>query len=293
MAPVVHTVGSVMATAPGSGPINSKVGGALPDKTSLKIAAGSEIAFDPYPGGLVLVTEKTDTTIDSLEFVRSGEQVQKRAATMRLDAGRLFFAIAKFKTNVTKFVVTTPDRAVAARAKPEKPAGVDVAGMVEVRGKSLLITVLSGAADLSGPGKGLMEINAGSMFSSDGATSRLLDMVSGKISFFDAAGDLVESRAANAAELLAGRTNFQSALGIAQQAISVGSLDGGMIAAITRTLVQVNSSLASNGLDALTATAVGAAKSGFGGATYQLPGMDGAQTVNPANISGVVRSGER
>ena len=85
------------------------------------------------------------------------------------------------------------------------------------------------------------------------------------------------------------------ALGVAQQAISVAALDVGMFAAITRTLGQVNGYLAANGLQILTTTAVGAttANAGFGGSTYRLPGMDGAQTANPANTSGVVRSGER
>jgi hypothetical protein len=296
MAPVVHKTGTVTATAPGGGVVTSQVGHALPEKSSLKTDPGSEIAFDPFPGAAVLVTEKSETTIERMEFARDGERVSKRAATLRLDAGRLFYSIEKFKPEITKFEVTTPGRVVAVRAKVMKPGGVDLAGMVEIVGKSLIVTVLSGSAEVSGQGAGSITVNAGSVFTDASAGARLVNLVSGNVILFDASGNVLETRAATASELLAGRSDFQTAMAVAEQAIATASLGGDVTAAITQTLVKVNSELALNGLEALTTTAVGTSGTSSrsaGGSVYPSLGMDGGQTANPANISGVVRSGER
>ena len=296
MAPVVHKTGTVTASAPADGAATPQVGHALPMKTSLKIGAASEIAFDPFPGSTVLVTEKSEASIEQMEFDRDGERVRKRAATLRLDAGRLFYSVEKFKPDVTQFKVITPDRVVAARAKVTKPGGADLAGMVEIAGNSLRVTVLTGSAEVSSADGKSVVVDEGSLLTAAPAGARLVNLVTGKETIFDVLGNVTETRTASADELLAGRAGFQTALGVAEQAIATASLSGGMIAAISQTLVQLNRALAADGLDALTTVAVGstttAAKSGQA-PLYAPFGMDGAQTVNPANISGVVRSGER
>lgn len=296
MAPVVHKAGTVTASAPGDGAINPQVGRAMPLKTSLKIAAGGEIAFAPFPGGTVLVTGNSEAAIEQMEFGRDGERVSKRAATLRLDAGRLFYTIEKFKPDATKFEVNTPDRVVAVRAKVTKPGGVDLAGMVEIVGKSVLVSVLSGSAEVTSPDGKSISVDAGSILTDAPAGARLVNLTTGKETTFDALGNMVETRTASAAELRAARAGFQIALEVAEQAISAASLGSGMLAAISRTLTDVNSALAANGLDALTTTAVGSTTAVGRGAQasgYTPLGLNGAQIVNPANVSGVVRSGER
>ena len=111
---------------------------------------------------------------------------------------------------------------------------------------------------------------------------------------FDALGNVTETRTTSGSELLAGRADFQVALGIAQQAIAAASLDGETVAAISQTVNQLNRVLAADGLDALIAAGSNTpAGKTVQALTYAPFGMDGAQTANPANISGVVRSGER
>jgi hypothetical protein len=308
MASVVHKTGTVTATAPGAGAVTSQAGHALPEKSSLKTEPGSEIALNPFPGASVLITEKSETTLEQMEFVRDGEHVSKRAATLRLDAGRLFYSIEKFKPEVTKFQVTTPGRVVAVRANVIKPGGVDLAGMVEIVGKSLVVTVLSGSAAVSRQGSGSITtevsgqssssvtVNGGSVFSDAPEGARLVNLTSGQVTLFDALGNALETRAATASELLAGRSDFQTAVTVAEQAIATVSLGGDITAAITQTLVKVNSNLALNGLEAMTTVAVGASETSSTSASrsgYPSLGMDGGQTANPANTSGVVRSGER
>ncbi len=295
-APVVHKAGTVTASAPADGAVTPQVGRALPIKTALKIGPASEIAFDPFPGGTVLVTEKSETTIEQMEFDRDGDRVRKRAATLRLDVGRLFYAVEKFKPDVTKLKVITPGRVVAVRAKVTKPGGADLAGIVETVSKSVLVTVLSGSAEVSGPDGKSVVVDEGSVLTTAPAGTRLVNLLTGKTTMFDALGNVTETRTASADELLAGRAGFQTALGIAQQAIATASLGGETIAAISQTLIQLNRALTADGLDALTAIANGSTTvtgKSVQAPTYSSLGMDGAQTANPANISGVVRSGER
>ena len=296
MAPVVHKVGVVTASAPADGAVTPQVGRALPTKTALKIGPASEIAFDPFPGSTVLVTEKSETTIEQMEFERDSERVRKRAATLRLDAGRLFYTVEKFKPDVTKLAFTTPNRVVAVQAKVTKPNGVGLAGMVEVVGQSVLVTVLSGSAEVSSPDGKSIVVDEGSVLTAAPTGTRLVNLVTGRTTMFDTLGNVVETRTTSAAELLAGRADFQIAFGIAEQAIATASLDGETIAAMSQMLVQLNHALAADGLGALTMDAADSTTTA--GKSVQAPiysptGMDGAQTVNPANISGVVRSGER
>lgn len=292
MAPVTHKVGTVTAV----GAETPKVGSALPMKTSLKISPASEIAFNPFPGGMVLVTERSETTIEKMEFERDGESVRTRAATLRLDAGRLFYSVEKFKPEITKLKVITPNRVMSVRAKVAKPGGVDLAGVVEIAGKSVLVTVLSGSAEVSGADAKSIVVDEGSVLTASSGGARLVNLLAGTTTMFDAAGNIAETRTASAAELLAGRADFQVALGITQQAMAAASLSGEMIAAISQTLSQLNRALAADSLGALTLASSGSNATAGGSlpaSLYSPLGLNGAQTANPANISGVVRSGER
>ena len=291
-APVVHKIGPVNASCSG-GVVPAEVGRGLPEKSGLKIGPAAEVAFDPFPGSSVLVTEKSDASIQRIEFERQGEHVRKRAATLGLDAGRLFYSIEKFKPAVTQFQVITPGRIVSVRAKVTKPNGVDSAGMVEIVDKSLLVTVLSGSAEVSGQG-GTITVGEGCVLTAGPAGAGLLNLIDGQVTMFDASGGVVETRAANPQEILAGRSNFQVALSVAEQAIATASLGADVTAAIGSTVAQINRDLTANGLAALTLTAAGAAAPQTAGfEVYSGLGMPAAQTVNPANITGVVRSGER
>lgn len=291
MAPVLYKKGGVAATAPGGSITLSAKGGALPEKTSVQTSPGGTITFLAYPGGAVKLDEGTNSTIQHLEVVRAGEHIQRRAALMRLDAGRLFYSILKFQNKVTQFQVTTPDRVVAVREKKPKPGGTDVAGMVEIKDKKTYATILAGSASIASAGGQSITVDAGSLYSSDGTHITVLNLITGNFSTYDESGNLLDSRNATGPELLAGRTDFQVALGVAEVAIEEAGLDPSIATAISHTINQINTYLASNGIQSISTTAIGSAPTTHSG--VQLPGMNNAGTANPANISGVVRSGER
>lgn len=290
-APVLNKKGSVAATAPGGGIKLSEKGGFLPERTSIQTSPNSSLTYLAYPGGAVKLDEKTNSTLQHIEVVRDGDHIQRRAALMRLDAGRLFYTILKFQNKATQFQVTTPDRVVAVREKKPKPEGTDVAGMVEVKDKQTYATILSGSASISGTGGNPITVNAGSFYASDGTHITVLNLITGNFTTYDESGNVLNSRIATNAELLAGRTDFQSALGVAEEAVAEAGLDSSIGTAIAQTINQINRYLAFNGDPAISTTAVGSTQSSHPGPL--LLGMNNGGSANPANTSGVIRSNER
>jgi hypothetical protein len=291
MAPVLYKKGGVTATAPGGSITLSDKGGELPEKTAVQTSPGGVITFMAYPGGAVKLDESTNSSIQHLEVLRANGHIQRRAALMRLDAGRLFYSILKFQNKATQFQVTTPDRVVAVREKKPKPGGTDVAGMVDIKDKKTYATILAGSASISSAGGQAITVDAGSLYSSDGAHITVLNLITGNFSTYDESGNLLDSRNATGPELLAGRTDFQFALGVAEVAIEEAGLDPSMATAISHTISQINTYLASNNIPSLSTEGIGSAPTNRLGSV--LPSMNNASTANPANVSGVVRSGER
>jgi hypothetical protein len=296
MATVVQRKGSIAAAGANGHSLSTEIGKNLPEHTAVNVSAGGELGFIPFPSGFVLLGSQSGTSsaIEQLQLIRSGDRVQSRQATIRLDSGRLLFGVEQFDPQITSLEVATPHGTASAAEATEKH-GKNVAGVVEVLEDALKMTALGGACAFHGGEHGTIQLSAGSVLHKSSERLEVLNLLTGKVIAHGADGKVQHERAATADELQSGRETFQAAVGIVEQAISAGSLAASFTAAISGTVTEVNQALASAGIPAIDQTAVGATVSEPPRSASLFSGAPapGGTSANPANVSGLVRSNER